>query len=88
MYFCQKNRIMTTLTLKLETNETVATAYRNARPSEKTRIKAYLHVLLEQFIVRERARDEMYTALNKLHDEAEKNGLTDEIIDELLADES
>lgn len=79
---------MTTLTLKLETNETVAAAYRNARPSEKTRIKAYLHVLLEQFIVRERARDDMYTALDKLHDEAEKNGLTDKIIDELLAEES
>jgi hypothetical protein len=79
---------MTTLTLKLETNETVAAAYRNAQPSEKTRMKAYLNALLEQFIVRERARGEMYTALDKLHDEGEKNGLTDDIIEELLADES
>lgn len=79
---------MTTLTLKLETNETVATAYRNARPSEKTRIKAYLNSLLEQFIVREWARGDMYTALDKLHEEAENSGLTDAIIEELLADES
>jgi hypothetical protein len=79
---------MTTLTLKLETNETVAAAYRNARPSEKTRLKAYLNVLLEQFIVRERARTAMYVALDKLHEEAEANGLTDELIEELLADES
>ena len=79
---------MTTLTLKLETNETVAAAYRNAQPSEKTRMKAYLNALLEQFILRERARGEMYMALDKLHDEAEKNGLNDAIIEELLADES
>jgi hypothetical protein len=79
---------MTTLTLKLETNETVAAAYRNAQPSEKTRMKAYLNALLEQFIVRERARGEMYMALDKLHDEAEKNGLNDAIIEELLAHES
>jgi hypothetical protein len=79
---------MTTLTLKLETNETVAAAYRNAGPSEKTRLKAYLHVLLEQFIVRERARKEMYAALDTLHEEAELNGLTDDMIEELLADES
>jgi hypothetical protein len=79
---------MTTLTLKLETNETVAAAYRNAQPSEKTRMKAYLNALLEQFIVCERARGEMYIALDKLHDEAEKNGLSDAIIEELLADES
>lgn len=79
---------MTTLTLKLETNETIAAAYRNAQPSEKTRLKAYLNVLLEQFIVRERARADMYIALDKLHEEAESNGLTDELIEELLADES
>jgi hypothetical protein len=79
---------MTTLTLKLERNKTVAAAYRSAVLSEKTRIKAYLHVLLEQFIVRERARKEMYVALDTLHEEAELNGLTDEIIEELLADES
>jgi hypothetical protein len=76
---------MTTLTLKLEANDIVAAAYRSAKPAEKSRMKAYLHVLLEQFIVRERARVEMYSALDKLHDEAENNGLTDDIIEELLA---
>jgi hypothetical protein len=87
--FLSKNKsVMTTLTLKLETNDSVAAAYRSAKPSEKSRMKAYLHVLLEQFIVRERARVEMYSALDKLHDEAENNGLTDDIIEELLADES
>jgi hypothetical protein len=77
---------MTTLTLKLETNEAVAAAYRSARPSDKTRIINYLHILLEQFILREQARGETYAALDKLHDEADSNGLTDEIIEELLAD--
>jgi hypothetical protein len=86
--FLSKYLIMTTLTLKLETNETVASAYRSARPSEKTRIKAYLNMLLAQFIVQERARGDMYAALDRLHDEADKNGLTDDIIEELLADES
>ena len=79
---------MTTLTLELETNDTVAAAYRSARPAEKTRYNAYLNALLEQFILREQARTDMYNALDTLHEEAEKNGLTDELIEELLADES
>jgi hypothetical protein len=87
--FLSKNKsVMTTLTLRLETNDAVAAAYRNARPEEKTRLKAYLHVLLEQFSLRERARIDMYAALNALHEEAENNGLTDELIESLLADES
>jgi hypothetical protein len=87
--FLSKNKsVMTTLTLELETNDTVAAAYRSARPAEKTRFNAYLHVLLEQFILRERARTDMYAALDALHEEAEQNGLTDDIIEALLADES
>jgi hypothetical protein len=79
---------MTTLTLELETNETVAAAFRNTQFADKTRLNAYLHLLLEKYILREKARLDMFSTLEKLHDEAESNGLTDDIIEELLADES
>ena len=77
---------MTTLTLKIHEDELLAVAYRNAKPSVKREIKKMLIAFLKHTLVREKARVKMYTALDELHDEAEANGLTDDIIAELLTD--
>ena len=78
---------MTTLTLKIATNEQSAALYRNANQTEQRRIKALFQIFFEKAVQHEKARSAMYKALDVLHAEADANGLTDEIIEELLADE-
>ncbi len=79
---------MTTLTLKFEVEEHWVNTYRKAKPSEKSRIKALIQDLFKHALFQDKARHDMYSALDKLHDEAESNGINDDIIEELLADES
>lgn len=79
---------MTTLTLKFEIEEHWIDTYRKAKPSEKLRIKALIQDLFKHALFQDKARHDMYSALDKLHDEAEKNGINDDIIEALLADES
>lgn len=78
---------MTTLTLKIEANEQSAAVYRNANQAEKRRIKALFQVFFEKAVLHDNARSAMYQALDVLHTEAEANGLTDELLEELLEDE-
>ena len=78
---------MTTLTLKIAANEQSATLYRNANQEEQRRIKALFQIFFEKAVQHDKARSRMYQALDALHAEADANGLTDEIIEELLADE-
>ncbi len=86
-YFCIKNNDMTTLTFQIDINEQLATAYHQAAPAEKSRIQQQVNALLERALLRETARKKMYFLLDELHAEAKSNGLTDDILAELLADE-
>ena len=77
---------MTTLTLKIQEDEFWAAAYRNAKPAAKREIKKLLIAFLKHTLVREKARVKMYAALDELHNEAETNSLTEDLIAELLTD--
>jgi transcription-repair coupling factor (superfamily II helicase) len=77
---------MTTLTLKLEINEQLAEAYKKASPEQKNQIKKIFNALLQKAFLRDKARVDMYAILQELHNEAEINGLSDEILEELLTD--
>ena len=76
---------MTTLTLKIPIKEQLAEAYRKAHPSEKLKIKHLFNLLLEKTLLHDQARSNMYAVLTELHVEAQKNGLTDDILEEILA---
>jgi hypothetical protein len=78
---------MTTLTLKITEDEFLTEAYRNSKPATKREIKKMLITFLKYILVREKARVNMYATLDALHDEAEANGLTDDIIVQLLRKE-
>ena len=77
---------MTTLTLKIHEDDYLAAAYRNAKPAAKREIKKMLIAFLKHTLVRDKARIKMYSALTDLHNEAEINGLTEDMITELLTD--
>lgn len=84
---------MTTLTLKLELDESLASAYRQAKPSEKAALKKQIERLfarqwrkLAAEELRQRNIEELIELMNEIGNEAETNGLTEEILDEILAE--
>lgn len=78
---------MTTLTFKLSINEQLAEAYKKAQPAEKLKIKYLFNQLLERALLHDQNRKNMYTILAELHVEAKYNGLTDDILEEILAED-
>jgi hypothetical protein len=76
---------MTTLTLKIELDESLALAYRQATSSEKADLKKLFERLLTNKF-RKQAIEEMIVHMEEMGREAEANGLTDDIIDEILAE--
>lgn len=77
---------MTTLVLEIQAKEQLVEAYRNALPNAKNEINAFISFWLERALLRNKARQTMFTLLDELHDEAEANGLTDDVLEELLKD--
>ncbi len=76
---------MTTLTLKLELDESLVLAYQQAKPLEKEDLrKLFERLLTNRF--RKQAIEEMILHMDEMGREAEANGLTEEIIDEILAE--
>ncbi len=76
---------MTTLTLKIELDESLALAYRQATSSEKADLrKLFERLLTNKF--RKQAIEEMIVHMEEMGREAEANGLTEDIIDEILAE--
>ncbi len=73
-----------TLTLKLNINEHLAEIYRNADPSEKSKIKKMLNAFLERTLSQDKNRQKMYAILDDLHAEAHENGLTDDMLDKIV----
>ncbi len=77
---------MTTLVLEIEAKEQLAEAYRNALPTAKKEINAVINFWLERALLRKTASQTMFSLLDELHAEAEANGLTDDILEDLLKD--
>ena len=79
-----KKRIMTTLTLKFQLDESLAIAYRQAQPEEKEDLKKLFQRLLTNKF-RKQSVEDMLQRIDEIGKEAESNGLTEDIIDEILA---
>ena len=76
---------MTTLTLEFQLDEELAVAYQQALPKEKVALKK----LVEGFLNKNLRKKEVEGFLQLTQDigkEAEANGLTEAIIDEILAE--
>jgi leucyl-tRNA synthetase len=74
---------MTTLTLQFDLDDRLASAYRQAQPREQEDVKKLFERLLyNQF--RKQAVEDMIQSMDETGKEAEANGLTEEIIDEIL----
>jgi hypothetical protein len=78
---------MTTLTFQIDINDKLARAYYQSAPAEKSLIKRQINALLERALLRDAARKKLPILLDELHAQAKANGLTDDILAELLADE-
>ena len=75
---------MTTLTLKFQLEESLAIAYRQAQPEEKEDLKKLFQRLLTNKF-RKQSIEDMLQRMDEIGKEAEANGLTEDIIDEILA---
>jgi hypothetical protein len=76
---------MTTLTLQFNLDDSLAAAYRQAKPKERENVKKlFERLLVNQF--RKQGIEDMIQRMDEIGKEAEANGLTEEIIDEILAE--
>ena len=76
---------MTTLTLQFDLDDRLASAYRHAQPREQEVVKKLFERLLTNRF-RKQAIEDLIQSMDELGREAEANGLTEEIIDEILAE--
>ena len=76
---------MTTLTLEFQLDESLAYAYQEAQPQEKEAIKQLFERLLSAKF-RKQAIALMFKRMESIGKEAEANGLTEDLINEILAE--
>lgn len=84
---------MATLTLKIQLDERLALAYKQAKPLEKAALKKQIEKLFT-LQWRKQTADELHQRkvtdllqlMNEIGKEAEANGLTEDILDEILAE--
>jgi hypothetical protein len=76
---------MTTLTLRLQLDENLVSAYRQAKPEEKEDLKNLFQRLLTNKF-RKREIEDMIQRMDDIGNEAQENGLTEDIIDEILSE--
>jgi hypothetical protein len=76
---------MTTLTLRLQLDENLVSAYRQAKPEEKEDLKNLFQRLLTNKF-RKREIEDMIQRMDGIGQEAQENGLTEDIIDEILSE--
>lgn len=91
--FVSNYQNMTTLTLKLQLDESLALAYRQAKPKEKIALKQQIeHLFALQWRkqtteeLRQRNIKELILLMDLIGKEAEANGLTEDILDQILAE--
>jgi hypothetical protein len=84
---------MVTLTLTLDLEESLVLAYQQAKAAEKKALKKKIERLFalqwrqqEVESVRQRNIDALIESMDALGKEAESNGLTEEILDQILAE--
>jgi hypothetical protein len=83
--FVSKYKIMTTLTLRLQLDENLVSAYRQAKPEEKEDLKNLFQRLLTNKF-RKREIEDMIQRMDDIGNEAQENGLTEDMIDEILSE--
>ena len=76
---------MTTLTLEFQLEESLAYAYGAAQPQEKEDVKRLFERLLAARF-RKKAMMTMFKNMESIGKEAEANGLTEDLINEILAE--
>jgi hypothetical protein len=76
---------MTTLTLRLQLDENLVSAYRQAKPEEKEDLKNLFQRLLTNKF-RKREIEDMIQRMDDIGNEAQENGLTEDMIDEVLSE--
>ncbi len=74
---------MTVLSLNIPTERDVVLAYQNTNIANKTLIEKQMAKILEKILFPERQKA-MYALMSDMSNEAEKNGLTEDMIDEIL----
>lgn len=84
---------MVTLTLKLDLDERLVQAYQQAKTTEKEALKKKIERLFalqwrqqDAQTVHQRNVDALIQAMNELGKETEANGMTEEILDQILAE--
>ena len=84
---------MVTLTLKLDLDESLVHAYKHAKTTEKEALKKKIERLFalqwrqqDAEAARQRNIDALILAMDELGKEAEANGMTEEILDQILAE--
>ena len=76
---------MTTLTLRFNLDDSLASAYRQALPKERENLKKLFERLISNKF-RKQGIEDMIQRMDEIGNEAEANGLTEELIDEILAE--
>jgi hypothetical protein len=76
---------MTTLTLRLQLDENLVSAYRQAKPEEKEDLKNLFQRLLTNKFRKQEIED-MIQRMDDIGNEAQENGLTEDMIDEILSE--
>ena len=76
---------MTTLTLRFNLDDSLVSAYREALPKERENLKKLFERLISNKF-RKQGIEEMIQRMDEIGKEAEANGLTEELIDEILAE--
>jgi hypothetical protein len=84
---------MVTLTLTLDLDESLVSAYRHAKKAEKDALKKKIENLFalqwrkqETEALHKQRVEALIQSMDELGREAEANGLTEEILDEILAE--
>jgi hypothetical protein len=75
---------MTTPTITIPVDTETAQIYNEASEEEQQKIQLLMKVFLKDFILPSRSLDEI---MDEASDEAERNGLTPEILESILNDE-
>jgi uncharacterized protein Smg (DUF494 family) len=76
---------VTTLTLRLQLDENLVSAYRQAKPEEKEDLKNLFQRLLTNKF-RKREIEDMIHWMDDIGNETQENGLTEDMIDEILSE--
>ena len=77
---------MTTLNLKIPVAQDLFLAYKKVTMADKTLIERQMAKILEKMLFPERQKS-IYALMSDMSKEAEANGLTEDMIDEILSEQ-